>query len=175
MWLCESLRIFRHTGSVSLQHDCTCCCQLPSLFRRRIRLRPPKCPFGLFDPTIFPNVSFSRALNARNVSKTTSPGGCQVTVVFPGDAFPFFPGHSRLLPCTTSPDPDLSQSVSDCQQHTVVVAERGGAHGRIKLLCVSSVKKKKRGPRPSASRVPPTSRARCECARRREHGRQAVR
>lgn len=35
------------------------------------------------------------------------------------------PGSSL---CTTSPDPDLSQNVSDSQQHTVVADQRGGAH-----------------------------------------------
>lgn len=56
--------------------------------------------------------------------------------------FFFFAGQSRLLPCTTSPDPDLSQSVSDSQQHTVVADQRGGAQSGIKLHCISSNTKK---------------------------------
>lgn len=45
-----------------------------------------------------------------------------------------FAGQSRLLPRTTSPDPDLSQSVSsDSQQHTVVADQRGGARSGIEL------------------------------------------
>lgn len=39
---------------------------------------------------------------------------------------------------TTSPDPDLSQSVSDSQQHTVVADQRGGAHSRIKLHSITA-------------------------------------
>lgn len=80
-----------------------------------------------------------------------------------------FAGQSRLLPCTTSPDPDLSQSVSDSQQHTVVADLRGGAHSGIKLHCISSAttkkkkkkKSEKRGAHPTISRVTTTSPAWC--------------
>lgn len=44
---------------------------------------------------------------------------------------------SRLLPCTTSHDPDRSQSLSLSQKHIVLLDRRDGAHSRIKRHCVS--------------------------------------
>lgn len=53
-----------------------------------------------------------------------------------------FGGLSRLLPFTTSHDPDLSQSLSLSQKHIALLDRRDGAHSRIKLHCVSSKREK---------------------------------
>lgn len=57
----------------------------------------------------------------------------------------------RLLPCATSHDPDLSQSLSVSQKHIVLLDRRDGARSRIKPHCVPSKNTEKGG------RIPPFS------------------
>lgn len=69
-----------------------------------------------------------------------------------------FAGHCRLLPCTTSPDPDLSQILSDSRQHNTLNVEaladqRGCAYSRIKLHCISF--KKNRTKKRGGASIPP--------------------